>query len=352
MKHFLIVALLLVVTFFSHSSRALEQEHLIYADLLTRNNSTHVKVAAQSIYNKQVDNQELFEIAAQVLAESLTDDIKLDEDTKAWVVKAVGVSKSKRYEKLLLSIKKGGYSSKLKKYTKKTLKILTKSADSSFHRGDVSLQEVATRIANQHKTLTDVATEEKFASVFLGDSINQVIDKLGMPNKVRIAFGSRKQPWVGRVTYSMLAFNYEDLGSIVMHFVSGDIDNWQVRSIDSKKSFSGELSQHPMMTKDFGQMRAYIRELVKNASATPLDLDIAAERLYTDIHKEEYIDTLAWACRLLGVNGTSRYKNTLLYVIENSSYRKLRKYAKSSLKKLPKGDEEQYQQGEIFNNKG
>jgi len=65
-------------------------------------------------------------------------------------------------------------------------------------------------------------------------------------------------------------------------------------------------------------MRSYIRTIIDQGSATELDLNITAERLYQDIKNESFTDTLSWACKLLATSGNSRYTSVFEYTIEQS----------------------------------
>lgn len=75
---------------------------------------------------------------------------------------------------------------------------------------------------------------------------------------------------------------------------------------------------------------------------------MAAERLYTNLNDDDYLDTLSWICRLLGLSGTDRYRATLEYVIANADARKLRKYAQKALKRTTTGSGVQYQAGDVL----
>ena len=99
-------------------SKAGQIEDLIYADLLTPGNSVHIKVAAQSIYNKQLTNQKLHDLVAQWLSQSVDGTTVLNVDTQSWLAKALGTSETTRYQKLLNSIVNSSADSKFKKHTR------------------------------------------------------------------------------------------------------------------------------------------------------------------------------------------------------------------------------------------
>ncbi|MCP5302066.1 MAG: hypothetical protein H7A03_02730 [Pseudomonadales bacterium] len=78
-------------------------------------------------------------------------------------------------------------------------------------------------------------------------------------------------------------------------------------------------------------------------------LDVLAEVLLQNYHKSDNtnIDAMSWASKALGNSGLSRYRSTLAEVAENGAHRKLKKYAKKSLKNLGEDNAEQYTKGSI-----
>ncbi len=334
--------------FAANPLKAFEGEQQIYADLLSGNNGVHIKVGAQSIFNKEIKNFELIDLAAKVLVLSEAGKITLDPDTKAWLAKAIGASKSTRYAKLLDSVIKNTRDSKLKKFAKKARKKLVNKADTSFDQDKVDLAQTATKIERKQQAYISIASAEKFKTVLVGDSIDTVLEKMGMPDDIGVEFGSRNLGWgLGTVSYSLLNLKFNKLGGFNFHFNKDAGSNWTVKRITTDRTFEGALASHPMMDNP-SMMRAYIRGLVKRSNATELDRDIAAERLFNGLTDHDAIDALAWACKLLGLSGTPRYRTVLEHTIENSSSRKLKKYAKKALKKIGKGDVEQYKKGDIF----
>ncbi len=78
-------------------------------------------------------------------------------------------------------------------------------------------------------------------------------------------------------------------------------------------------------------------------------LDVAAEVLlqkYPNASSGD-IDTLAWVCNALGQSENARYYNTLKEIIDSNAHRKLRKYAKKALKRLPKSSAGGYAKGTV-----
>lgn len=101
---------------------------------------------------------------------------------------------------------------------------------------------------------------------------------------------------------------------------------------------SGNLSQ----IKIASQTMAAGRENTQN------NADILAEILLSKYENALSIevDTLSWACKALAATNDGRYRNLLIAIANSKTHNKLRKYAKSSFKKLPKSQDE-YKRGSI-----
>jgi len=336
----------LCVSLLSAKAFALDNELFIYETLLSQNNSTHAKVAAQSIHNKGIQNLALSDMVAQVLLDSMGNGKKQAIDTQAWLLKALGASKSKRYQKLIVSIIESGADSKVRKYAKQALANLSQPSESSFRDGDIDLKNIAAAVAKKKSNLKPKATKALFNQVYTGDTIEKVIESLGLPPRVDVNFATKRQ-WGITASYSMLSFKYKDLGSIVFYFESG-LANWTVRKIDNSAPFSGELSKHPIMSSNASVLRAYVRGAIKQTNATALDFDLAAERLYSGLEDDDFVDALSWTCKFLATSGSSTYRQVLVHTMETAGSSKLRKYAKKSLSQLPVGDAKQYQKGDVF----
>ena len=78
-------------------------------------------------------------------------------------------------------------------------------------------------------------------------------------------------------------------------------------------------------------------------------LDTVAETLLNNYKKtgRDDVDAMAWAAKALGNSGNARYRDTLKEVADNGGHRKLRKYAKKSLKQLDNKEVAQYIPGSL-----
>lgn len=108
---------------------------------------------------------------------------------------------------------------------------------------------------------------------------------------------------------------------------------------------------HPLMSPAYHDVKEYIKELYTNRNATQEHLDMVAERIYTEYESKYFIDTLSWACKLIGQSRDQRYSAALEHLFNYGGSTKLRKYAKKHLGRLTKPADEKYQQGDIYKGK-
>ncbi|WP_077338481.1 hypothetical protein [Pseudocolwellia agarivorans] len=101
---------------------------------------------------------------------------------------------------------------------------------------------------------------------------------------------------------------------------------------------SGHLSQIKLASQTMAAGRENTKE----------NADILAEILLSKYENALSIevDTLSWACKALAATNDGRYRNLLINIANSKTHKKLRKYAKSSFKKLPKSQDE-YKRGSI-----
>jgi hypothetical protein len=108
---------------------------------------------------------------------------------------------------------------------------------------------------------------------------------------------------------------------------------------------------HPLMSPAYHDVKEYIKELYMNGNATQEHLDMVAERMYTDYDSKYFVDTLAWACKLIGQSKDQRYSAALEHLFNYGDSSKLKKYAKKHLDRLTKPADKKYQQGDIYKGK-
>ncbi len=121
-------------------------------------------------------------------------------------------------------------------------------------------------------------------------------------------------------------------------------------------SAHAELNKHEqytvdlIMSGDLGSLKLAAKKMHASATSNSEVLDVAAEVLlvnYSNLYKPQ-IDTFAWVLKAVGVSGNNRYYDAIQEIAENTKNKKIRRYAKSALKKLGSSDgADQYELGDV-----
>ncbi|MCQ8878467.1 HEAT repeat domain-containing protein [Pseudoalteromonas shioyasakiensis] len=104
-----------------------------------------------------------------------------------------------------------------------------------------------------------------------------------------------------------------------------------------------------LVSGDLTEVKKAAQSIVANNTNNAQVLDVLAEFVAQNyLHAPDYqLDTIAWACRALGETGNPRYRELLTSIVNSDAHKKVRKYAKRSLKSLPSTDASQYVVGSI-----
>ena len=111
-----------------------------YAVMLTSENPQDVKDAAENMHRRFNGNRRVNDIAAKRLLVAIDGTAPLDEDTAAWLAKAVGGSGSLRYRDLLLDVQQRG-PLKARSWAKLGLRRMSVPAE-TFDGNAIDLEEI------------------------------------------------------------------------------------------------------------------------------------------------------------------------------------------------------------------
>lgn len=117
-------------------------------------------------------------------------------------------------------------------------------------------------------------------------------------------------------------------------------------------SDSGKYQIQRLSQGDADSIKTASSDIYKSTEKEQEVLDTLAETLLQNYSKSkkdgQWVDSLSWASKALGSSENPRYQATLTEVIDSkSAHKKLKKWAKKSLKQLGKGDAAQYTKGTI-----
>lgn len=156
-----------------------------YIDQLLQGGPVSVSQAAQNIYHTSYRDQEVLDVAAEVLAQRYRSATSNSEaDAYAWVCKALASSGNGRYKALLSQVAEAN-NRKLQRHCSKAADSLSAGA-SSFTPGSVNLEHYRSGAASTAQPTAQSAAPAQgtgsFSSVVVGMSMDEVNALLGAPS--------------------------------------------------------------------------------------------------------------------------------------------------------------------------
>lgn len=227
---------LAILGFLSLSAHALDASGQRYTKMLASGGPGTIRSAAEDIYNTGVTDQEVFDVAAQVLSEVYLKNPNSRDwaDTTAWLCKALGNSSNARYRPLLETVSNAEIHRKTRKHCEGALEALPKSAADAFQPGSVELARYKEGGAAQAAASAAPAPAAKAAAapaagrkvdlnlVKEGMSMQEVDELLGPPtNQTSYMTGKQFQPFnFGARDVQRVKYLYKGVGHIVFSLKS------------------------------------------------------------------------------------------------------------------------------------
>lgn len=172
----------LTFTAAAYASDAVNQR---YIDQLTKGGMISVKQAAQSIYNTGVRDQEVLDVATEVLLKNYPTASKGDIDALSWLVKAIGNSGDARYYSAVKEVADSDAHRKLTKYADQALGGLGSAQGDQYQRGMVDLAALAAGKASAAPVAAAKPAPAKGTAtiddIVVGMSMPEVYDLIGQP---------------------------------------------------------------------------------------------------------------------------------------------------------------------------
>lgn len=112
-----------------------------YIQTMAKGSTSGIKDVAQSIYNTGVKDQEVLDVAMEVLLQNYRGASSYELDALAWLAKAIGQSENNRYSNGLKEVLDGESHKKIKKYANRAWKDVGKSPKvEQYVKGSVNLE--------------------------------------------------------------------------------------------------------------------------------------------------------------------------------------------------------------------
>jgi hypothetical protein len=189
MKQGLVLVIAAALACSALQAQAVDATGQRYIDQLTSGGPVSISQAAQSIYHTGLRDQEVLDVAAQVLSDQYRSAAgNTEADAYAWVCKALAQSGNGRYQPLIAQVAQSD-NRKIAKHCAKAAKSLTAS-NPVFVPGSVNLAKYragGSGAASASKSLQSApasrpAGSGSFGSVVIGMSMDEVNAILGAPS--------------------------------------------------------------------------------------------------------------------------------------------------------------------------
>ncbi len=320
--------------------------HLLYAHMLTSENINTIKTGAKSVYRDSVVNTEILDLVAEVLHASINDPQKRMNriDLIAWLAKALGQSKNMRYKASVETVANSDVK-KLQRYGVQSLAHFHGAEVESFIPKANGLALLKKRYQLNPEDKPD--REALFFSVSPNDSLDVVINKLGMPDSLgsensktfRIAHHFRS-------SVSGMVLDYHDLGVVYLNYGLRNKLGWKVEAVSYLYFLmKDETDGDAVMVADYilGDEWVAATDIlnIKTGSRKQYSeklYDIAAEKLYRAMNAQNVyeIKMLTHLAHFIRASGRPRYADIMKEVAAYSDSRHIRRHAKKAHKTLGK----------------
>lgn len=214
---------------------ALDASGQRYTTMLASGGPGTISSAAQDIFNTGMKDQEVLDVAAQVLVDLQAKTLLSRDfaDAAAWLCKALGISGNGRYRPVLESVIKADINRKTRSHCDKAVDLLPKGAADAFVPGSVNVDAYkdggkggGTAAAKPAPVAKPAVASNKtvdFSLVKEGMSSAEVDDLLGPPtNQSTYMTGKQFQPFnFGAKDIQRMKYLYKGVGHIEFSMKSG-----------------------------------------------------------------------------------------------------------------------------------
>lgn len=183
MKHTVIALVAGLLISLAHASD--DPVYQRYIDSMTHGGTSGIKQAAQSIYNTGVKDEEVLDVAMEVLLQKYRGASTYEWDALAWLAKSIGQSENNRYSSGLKEVVEGETPRKILKYAKRAWKdVGTKPKAKQYVKGSINLaalKKSAPQAAAPKKQATGKKSGVTLEDIREGMSMQEVYDLIGYP---------------------------------------------------------------------------------------------------------------------------------------------------------------------------
>jgi hypothetical protein len=337
---------LLFLTLFSGSTLAeFAGYNHVLASLLISDNQYNSTAAIKLIYNSGIENEELMDLIAYSLARDFSDAEKVD--LNSWHAKTLGRTGNARYWSLLnMILESADAGEKLKKYTGLAITTLPEAHENAFNPDEYQYSKVKEQIHALNKiSYIDVDVLNK---VRRGDAVDTVYELIGGPSAIYLF--SEAGPMVGpigarrRLKIRQLHLMYYGAG--MLELKSSSITNIYpvLPAFRMFEASENKILLHQIYTDQTMMIRGAATQLASVENLSIGEADAIAYRIWMERNATEefLVDAVAWLCKPHVKIKNPRYREMFGQIAADAPDSKIRKYAKSVLKDMPKKEVEQF----------
>lgn len=196
-------------------------------------------------------------------------------------------------------------------------------------------QKIAATYHQVNQQVADLLKQFKQAEIhelLLSKKSQQaLISLLGAPNTQKTE--TRVITWPEKEQVSILS--YVGLGEILIN-----AETKQIKGVNLPH-YIFDTSKSRLQSKDAYVVKSEIRNMYSLGITETTKLDEVAKIIWAkrDSQNDEMIDAISWGCRLLGQSQKARYRQMLKAIINETSNKKLKKYAKGAVEQLVEASE-------------
>ncbi|WP_051321375.1 hypothetical protein [Chrysiogenes arsenatis] len=173
----------------STTTFALDAVEQRYVDQLTQGGAASIRSAAESIYKTGMRNEEVLDVAAEVLVQRYQIAAGRSEtDAVAWLCKAIGNSGNGRYTELLSQVANGDVERNIKSHCGKAAKNMPQATGKKFVAGSVNLEKYrkgnneTAKPKPQKAPANSDSKGASFSDIRVGMSMDEVNALIGQPS--------------------------------------------------------------------------------------------------------------------------------------------------------------------------
>ncbi len=313
-----------------------QERWFVYASLLNTHDSDLIRLAAKGIERGSVRDQRLMDMVARVLTEQMDGERLLNADTIAWLAKALGATKSKRYSAVLERLVANQTGNVAKHATLALAQLVDDAA--AFAPESVVWSEIAAEI---EATAMSNRQNRRLHAASMGMSIEEVVKLLGYPTSVGTEQRARRASYA-RFSVNNLLFAYEARGLVEFVHSGGE---WRT-SLISPDLLPSQIAEQGTVTAqireglvgdDPREFRRASTMLLHQRIFDPTTLELAAWRLQSHYKSSDalLVDGMAHICVAFEETRNARYRKLLELVAAEATTNKLKRHAKGALDDVP-----------------